>query len=86
MVAGLGQQLGHDGGALLRRLARPVHRLGESLAQHPMVVDASEAQIGERQAAQARDGVVGAEDAGADVVDQPAQRGLVHALTILPPR
>jgi hypothetical protein len=46
LVAGGGQQLGHDGRALLGRLARSVYGLDHALAQHPVVVDAGEAQVG----------------------------------------
>ena len=48
-----------------------------------MMVEASEAEIGEGQAPEHSDGVVGRDLARADVVEQSAQRSLVHRL-ILP--
>ena len=70
-TAGLAQQLDHDGGALLGRLARSVDRLGDPLAQGPVVVDPGEAQVGEGQAPQPAGGVVGR--AGAR---RPRRRGV----------
>ena len=77
------EQLGDDGRALLRGLARAVHRLGHSLAQRPVVVDPGEAEIGVGQAAQRRDGVVGRDRAGAHVVEQPPDGCLVHVTILL---
>ncbi len=48
------EQLADDGGGVLRRLARSVHRLGQPLAEGAVVVDAREAEVGEREAAQLR--------------------------------
>ncbi len=54
-----GEELGHDRGHLLGRLARRVHGLWESLAQRAVMIDAREAEIGERKAAQSSHGFVG---------------------------
>ena len=72
------EQLADDAHALFGRLARPVDRLRHALAERPVVVDERVAEVGERQPAQARDGLVGRHLAGADAVDQRPQRGLVH--------
>ena len=48
------EQLGDDGRALVGCLARPVDRLGQSLAHGAVVVDPGVAEIGEREAAQLR--------------------------------
>src|SRR5439155_23573892 len=84
-MARLGQQLVHDRRALLGCLARRVDGLGQPLAQLAVVIDARKAEVGERQPAQPGDGVVGAQRAGADVVEEVAQGVLVHGFTILPP-
>ena len=65
-------------GALLRRLARAVDRLGDALAQGPVVVDPGEAEVGEGQAPQAADRVVGRAGARGHVGEQLAERRLVH--------
>src|ERR687897_705333 len=78
------EQLGDDGGALLRRLAGPVYGLGQVLAEGAMVVDAGEAQVGVGQAAQPLDGLVGGDGAHLDGVEQPAQSILVHVTSMLP--
>ena len=65
-------------GALLGRLPRPVDGLAHPLAQRAVVVDPGEAEIGEREAPQPGHGLVGRDDAGADVVEQLAEGGLVH--------
>ena len=43
-----GQQLGHQRRALVGRLTGAVDRLGQSLPQRAVVVDAGEAEVGER--------------------------------------
>ncbi len=73
------EELPDDGHALLGRLAGGVHRLGGSLPQCPVMVDARKAEIGERKAPQNGDGVVGPARAGPDLVEQEAQGGLVHS-------
>lgn len=55
----VGEQLAHDAHNLLGCLAGPVHGFGLTLAQRTVVVDASVAQVGKRQAAQLRNGVIG---------------------------
>ena len=72
------EQLGDDRRALLGRLARAVHRLGATLAQRAVVVDAGEAEIGVRQAPQPCDRVVRRHRAGADVVEQTPEGRFVH--------
>ena len=74
----LSQQLADDRDALLERLAAAVDGLGHALAQRAVVIDQGIADLGERQAAQLLDGVVGVDRAAADVVDQLAQRCFVH--------
>jgi hypothetical protein len=74
----LRQQLGHDLGAVGGRLARGVDRLGDALAQGTVVVDAGEAEIGEGEAPQTADGVVGRQGARPHVVEQLSQGRLVH--------
>jgi hypothetical protein len=77
-LAGLRQELGDDGGAVLRGLARPVDRLGEALAQGAVMVDPGEAEVRVRQAAQGRDGVVRRDGAGPHAVEEGPQRVFVH--------
>ena len=48
------------------------------LAQGPVVVDPGEPEVGEGQPAQAADRVVGRAAAGRHVVEELAERGLVH--------
>jgi hypothetical protein len=43
-----------------------------------VVIDAREAEVGERQAAEARDRVVGSEVSRSHVVEQLAEGGFVH--------
>src|SRR5205085_4037666 len=81
----LGEKLGHEGGALLGRLARRVDGFGQALAQGAVVVDAREAEVGERQAPQAGDGVVGRQHAGAYVGEELAQGRFVHRGRQYPP-
>ena len=73
------QQLGHDLHDLTDALARPVDRLGQALAQSPVVVDAGVAQVGPRQAGQLRGGVGRRHAAGGHVVEQGAQGCRIHA-------
>ena len=77
-----GQQLGHDGGDLARFLARGVDRLGQPLAQQPMVVDAGESEISVGQPTQLSDGVIGAHRTDAHRIQQLPKGGFVH-VTIL---
>jgi len=50
-----------------------------------MVVDTSEAEVGEGEAAEAVNGLVGAEGTRAHVIEQLAKRGLVHDRHYVPP-
>src|SRR5439155_13479750 len=68
----------HDLGYLLWCLALGHHHLGHSLAQGPVGIDASETEVGDREAPQASDGIVGVETAGAHVVEQLANGLVVH--------
>ena len=79
----LRQQLRHDLGAVLWSLPRPVHRLGCALPQRPVVVDAGEPEIGEREPAQPADGVVRIEHARSHVVEQLAESGFVHVRLVV---
>ena len=67
------QQLAHDGDALLGRLARAVDRLGHALPQRPVVVDAGEAEVGERQPASRSAAAPASSSAGGDGRQQPAR-------------
>ena len=58
-TAAVGEQLPDDANHLLGCLAGPVHGFGLTLAQGTMVVDACVAQVGKRQPAQLRHGVIG---------------------------
>ena len=60
-------------------LPGPVDGLGKSLAQRPVMVDPGEAEVGEGQAPQLADGIVGRAGARRHIVEQLAERGLVHA-------
>jgi hypothetical protein len=77
-AAGLVKELDNDLCALLRGLSRSVHGLGQSLAQRAMVVDPGEAEIGEREAPEAPDCIVGRAGARSHVVEELSKRGLVH--------
>ena len=68
---------------LVGGLAGSVDRLGHALAQRPVVVDPGEPEVGEGQAAQAVDGVVGGDRAHLDGVEQSAEGGLVHVDSML---
>ena len=68
---------------LLGGLARAVDGLGHALAQRPVVVDAGEPEVGEGQAAEAVDGVVGRDRADLHGVEQPAEGELVHGDSML---
>jgi hypothetical protein len=74
----VGQQLADDPHALLGRLPRSVDRLRHALAQRPVVVDERVTEVGERQPAQSRDGVIGRHDPAAQIVDEATQRRFVH--------
>ena len=84
--AGLGEQLGHDGRALRRRLARAVDRLGHALAQRAVVVDPGVPEVGEGQPSQGGDGVVGADRTGLHRVEKLPEGGLVHPPILPDPR
>ena len=86
VVTGSAEQLLDDGGALLGRLPGTVDRLGHALAQRPVVVDASEPQVGEGKASQAFEGVLGGDGADLDGVEQAAKGGFVHVTSMLPRR
>jgi hypothetical protein len=77
----VGQQLGDDPHDLLGRLAGPVHRLGHALAQRAVMIHERVADIGEGEAAQRGNGVVGAGAPGRHVVEERSQRGFVHRFT-----
>jgi hypothetical protein len=68
-LSGLGQELGHDLGTLARRLPRRVDGLAGTLSEGPVVIDAGEAEIDEREPAQPSDGIVGPDRPGSDVVE-----------------
>ena len=74
----VGEQLADDAHALLGRLARPVHGLGQALAQAAVVVDEGVTDVGERQPAQAAHDLVGVDATGSEVVEQRPQRRFVH--------
>jgi hypothetical protein len=74
----LGEELGDDVGALLRRLARAVDRLGQALAERAVVVDPCVAQVGEGHPSQPSHRLVGAHGAGADILEELAEGGFVH--------
>ena len=74
----VGEQLGDDPHALLRRLARPVDGLGHPLAQGAVVVDEGVTDIGERQSPQPAHDLVEVHRARPQFVQQGPQRGFVH--------
>ncbi len=74
----LGEKFDHDPRALLGSLPRSVHGLGQPLAQVAMVVDPRIAEIGEREAPEPADGIVGWTCARSHVVEKLSKRGLVH--------
>ena len=74
----LGEKLDHDPCALLGRLPRPVHGFGQSLAQGTVVVDPRVAEIGEREAPEPADGIIGWAHTRGHVVEKLSKRGLVH--------
>ena len=73
------QQFADDPGALFGRLARPVDRLGHALAEVAVMIDRGALDVGERQATQAVDRVVGRDRSRPHVVDELPHRHLVHA-------
>ena len=83
-VRSVGQQLAHDGRALLRRLALAVDGLGQPLAQRPVVVDLGEAEVGEGQATETEHGVVGGALPRADSSRRRCSAGSSMMFTILP--
>jgi hypothetical protein len=54
-----GEEFGYDEGDLLSGLARPVDGLREALAQCPVVINACDADVGERKSLEQADGIVG---------------------------
>jgi hypothetical protein len=80
---GSAEQLGHDVGHLLGRLAGTVDRLGHPLAQGPVVVDPSEPEVGEGQVTEPVHGVVRRDRADLDRIEQPAESDLVHGDSML---
>ena len=68
----VGEELTHDRGALLGSLSRCVDRLWKALTERTVVIDPGESQIGTGQTPQAGGGLVGADDAGADIVEELA--------------
>lgn len=81
-VVGIGEQFLHDRGALPRRLAGAVDHLVHALAKRPVMVDAREPHLCERQRTQAGDGIVRAACAGAHIIEQLPNGTFVH-VTIL---
>ena len=81
---GLGQQLAHDGDAVLDGFARAVDRLGEPLAQRPVVVDAGETQVGVGQAPQPAHDLVSADRPVLEVTEQAVEGSFVHTCPMLP--
>ncbi len=76
------QQFAENPGALFGRLARPVDRLGHALAEVAMMIDGGALDIGERQAAQTGDRLVGVDRSRPDVVDELPHRHLVHGIIV----
>ncbi len=76
------QQFADDPGALFGRLARPVDRLGHALAEVAVMIDGGALDVGERQAAQTGDRVVGRDRSRPDVVDELPHRHLVHGIIV----
>ena len=74
----VGQQFPDDGGALVRRLALSVDRLGQALTEGAMVVDPGESEIGEGQAAESVHGLVRRECPRADIGEQALESRFVH--------
>ena len=76
------EQLGDDPRALLGGLAGAVDRLRHALAEVAVVVDRRALDVGERQAAESLDGLVGADRSGSHVVDELSQGRLVHRFIV----
>jgi hypothetical protein len=73
-----GEELGDDGCALRRGLARPVDRLGHALSQRAVVVHLGEAQVAVAEPGEAAHGLVGPHVPTLQRLDQGAHAGLVH--------
>jgi hypothetical protein len=73
------QQFPDDPHALLGRFTRRVHRLGRTLPQVTMMIDQCVTHVGEGQARQDPDRVIGGESTLGHVVDQSSQSFGVHA-------
>ena len=78
-VARLEQLLDH-GGAVLRRLARPVDGLGHAQAQVAVMVDPGEPEVGIGHAPQEAHRLVGRAFAAGDLLNQRTKGGSVHDL------
>jgi hypothetical protein len=74
----VGEELADDAHALVRRFPRRVDRLRKPLAQRAVMIDERVTEVCERQPPQQCDGRVRRRGAGADVIDQSAQRPFVH--------
>ena len=77
------EQFGDDSNALLRCLARRVHRFGHSLTQSPVVIDQCVADVGKGQPRQTGHRIVRRYTSGRDVLDEGPQRQLVHPPILL---
>ena len=81
---GLGQQLTHDGDAVLNGFPRAVDRFGEPLAQRPVVVDAGKTQVSVGQTLQPAHYLVSADGPVLEVTEQPVQGSFVHTCPMVP--
>ena len=72
--------LEEDGRRVLGALALPEHHLGKTGAQRSMVVDAREAEVGERELRKLAQRSIDAALAGAHVLEQAAESMGVHAV------
>ena len=77
-VLGLVEQARDDGADLVGSLALAEDDFRNSVPQRAMMIDLGEAQVFERQVAQAFDGRVDVHRSGADLFEQAAQMILIH--------
>ena len=83
-TVGFSQQLAHYGDTVVDGLSRAVDRLGEPLPQCPVMVDASEPEVGVREASEPAHDLVGADRPVLELTEQAVEGSFVHTFPMLP--